>query len=61
MAKCKYCGQNVTAGGGCSKSPHKYHEVDAGPKKCIYCGQIVTAVVAVQRVRQKVMCLVGKN
>jgi hypothetical protein len=22
----------ATAGGSCSKSPHKFHEVDAGPK-----------------------------
>lgn len=43
MAKCKYCGQNVSAGGTCLKSPHKFHEVNNGPKKCIYCGQIVSA------------------
>jgi len=43
MAKCKYCGVTTNAGGGCSKSPHKYHEVDAGPKKCIYCGSTTNA------------------
>ena len=40
---CMYCGQNVRAGGSCSKSPSKYHVVDNGPDYCVYCGQKVRA------------------
>lgn len=37
--KCKYCGiKRLKGGANCRKSPHKYCEVDIGPKHCIYCG-----------------------
>lgn len=42
MAKCKYCGATTSAGGGCSKSPTKYHVVEI-PGKCIYCGATTSA------------------
>ena len=42
MAKCKYCGSTVSAGGHCSKSPSGGHVVYI-PGKCIYCGSTVSA------------------
>lgn len=42
MSNCKYCGNRVSAGGGCSKSPTKCHVVEI-PGHCIYCGNKVNA------------------
>jgi hypothetical protein len=42
MSRCRYCGNSVSAGGACSKSPIKTHVVEI-PGKCIYCGNKVSA------------------
>ncbi len=42
MTNCIYCGQKVSAGGSCSKSPIKTHVVEI-PGHCIYCGSRVSA------------------